>query len=311
MPLDPVLANLLTQVPPPVVIDDPAAHRETEQTIVNALAAQLAEPYPEVADRKLVQIPVEGGSIELLIYTPASPGPHTGYVNLFGGGFRGGSIHYDYIDGTCRERCVGADAVVISVGYRLAPEHKFPTAVHDAYAALLWVTEHAEELGIDSNRIVIGGQSAGGNIAAATTLMARDKSGPPIALQLLEIPALDLTWKTMLHEYDKGYLLEAAEADVVTRDLFADPKDAENPYASPLLAEDLSGLPRALILTSEFDLTRGSAELYAGRLEEAGVPVSYIMAAGQIHSSAMMTQVLDAARTWRANAIAGISSVSE
>lgn len=311
MPIDPILEEILSAVtPPPPKITDAAAFRESERQVVNALAAQLAQPYPEVKSREVVEIPVPGGTIELLIYKPFSDGPHTAYLYFFGGGFRGGSIHYDYIDGLCRERCVGADAVVISVGYRLAPENKFPTAVNDAYAALQWVAEHSEDLGTHPDQLVIGGASAGGNLAAVTALRARDQNGPAIALQILEVPALDLTWKTNLSEYGKGYLLEEAELVEIGQDYFADPDDALNPYASPLLAEDLSGLPPAVILASEFDIVRGSADAYARRLSQSGVPVTYLVAEGQIHSSSIMTGVLEAARTWRDDIIKAIKTVN-
>jgi acetyl esterase len=312
MPIDPFLENILPAVTlPSPKITDASAFRETERETVNALTAQLAEPYPEVHSRELVEIPVQGGIIELLIYKPFSPGPHPAYVYFFGGGFRGGSIHYDYIDGLCRERCVGADAVVISVGYRLAPENKFPTAVNDAYAALQWVAEHSEDLGARPDQLVVGGGSAGGNLAAVVALRAREQNGPAIALQILEVPALDLTWKTNLSEYRKGYLLEEAEIVEIGKDYFADPEDALNPYASPLLAEDLSGLPPAVILASEFDMVRGSSDAYARRLSQSGVPVTYIVAEGQIHSSSMMTGVLEAARTWRDDVIKAIKSVND
>ncbi|MDO4099307.1 Carboxylesterase NlhH [Clavibacter michiganensis subsp. michiganensis] len=310
MPIDPIVANLLLQLPPPQLIADPVLRLQTEKATLNSIAAQLAEPYPEVTDRNLVTIPVEGGDIELLIYTPPTPGRHTGYLFFFGGGFRGGSIHYDLNDGACRERCIAANAVVVAVGYRLAPKHPFPTALNDGYAALLWVAEHAEELGIDSDRLVIGGQSSGGNIAASLSLLARDRSGPKIALQLLEVAALDLTWRTQLHEYDKGYILEKPEINQITHDLFSDSTDAESPYVSPAWAEDLTNLPRAVILTSEFDLTRGSCELYARRLLQAGVTVTYTMAEGQIHASPALTNILPAARVWRDNVITALRSVT-
>ena len=150
MPLDPILEALLAQLPPTGVSDsDPTARRAAERSLINALTSQLAEPYPEVSSRELVTIPVEGGTIDLLVYRPFTSGPHIGYVFYFGGGFRSGAIDHDYIDGTCRERCVGADAVVVSVGYRLAPEHPFPTAHDDAFTALRWIADHANELGID------------------------------------------------------------------------------------------------------------------------------------------------------------------
>ena len=312
MPIDPLLENILSAITlPSPKITDAAAFRDMERQTLSTLAAQLAEPYPEVHSRELVEIAVEGGTIELLIYKPFSPGPHPAYLYFFGGGFRGGSIHYDYIDGMCRERCVGADAVVISVGYRLAPEHKFPTAVNDAYAALQWVAEHSSELGTRPGQLIIGGASAGGNLAAGVALRSRDQNGPAIALQILEVPALDLTWKTNLSAYRKGYVLEEAEIVEIGKDYLADPDDALSPYASPLLASDLSGLPPVVILASEYDLVRGSADAYARRLSQSGVHVTYLVAEGQIHASALMTAVLEAARTWRDDVIRAIKSVSE
>lgn len=310
MPLDPKLAQLLAAIPAPEVISNPLEHRAMEREIMNTLAAQLAEPYPSGVHRTSVMIPVEDGEIELLIYVPPTAGPHPGFISFFGGGFRGGSVHYDYVDGTCRERCLSADVVVISVGYRLAPERKFPTAVRDGYAALEWVANNASRLKLQPDALMIGGQSSGGNIAAAVAMWSRDQRGPELALQVLEVPALDLTGDTNLTEYGAGFIFETAEFEQIQLDLFASPDDAYNPYASPVLADDLRDLPPALILAAEYDLLRGGADVYAERLKAAGITVDYRVAPGQIHASPMMTSALEAARAWRDTVIAALKSAS-
>ncbi|MGV2902241.1 alpha/beta hydrolase [Microbacterium sp. AGC62] len=310
MPLDPKIAELLSTIPTPEVISDPLEHRATERMIMNTLAAQLAEPYPSDVHRTSVTIPVIDGEMELLIYVPPTAGPHPGFISFFGGGFRGGSVHYDYVDGTCRERCLGANVVVVSVGYRLAPERKFPSAVRDGYAALEWVANNASRLEIQPDALIIGGQSSGGNIAAAVAMWARDQHGPALALQVLEVPALDLTGQTNLAEYGTGFVFETAEFEQIQLDLFADPDDAHSPYASPILATDLRDLPPALILAAEYDLLRGGADMYAERLRAAGVAVDYRVAPGQIHASPLMTSALEAARTWRDTVIAALKGAS-
>jgi acetyl esterase len=311
MPVDPFLEPLLPTLQPlPEVIDYPAFRAQGEAA-AEVMAEQLAEPGPEVKERRAVSLPVEGGTIDLLIYSPFEPGPHAAHIYLHGGGWSAGSIHQSFIDWLCRERCVGATCVVVAVNYRKAPEHKFPTGLNDCYAALLWLAEHAEELGVRPDLITVGGGSAGANLAAALTLKTRDEGGPRLAFQVLEVPAVDLTGGHLTQENASGYGLSANDLKIIFRDYLNSPDDARNPYASPLLAPDLSGLPPALILTAEYDVLRDQGEAYAKRLEEAGVPVTYSMYEGHIHGSSAFTKVMGSARAWRFEVITALRRVHE
>ena len=308
MPVDPFLESFLaTPIHTPEVIDDYPAYRAMRQAAGDAGTTQLSEPGPEVKERREVSIPVEGGTIDLLIYQPFEPGPHPAHVFVHGGAFILGSIHDASTDILCRERCIGARCVVVAVDYRKAPEYKFPTPLNDCYAALTWVADHAEELGVHPSQITIGGQSAGGNIAAALALKARDEGGPHLTFQLLEVPGLDMTLSHLRHEFGSGYAVSSHDLEIVRRDYLHSPEEATNPYASPLLAPDLSGLPPALIMPAEYDILRGDGEVYAQRLEQAGVPVTYSMQPGHIHGSGSMTKVMASARAWRETAITALA----
>src|SRR5215210_6153816 len=178
MPVDPAIQPMLDAVaaaPPPDLdasINDQRAnaHRMMEMSFV-----ALAEPGPEVAGVIDKAVPVDGGEINVRIYTPIGALPRPAHVYFHGGGFWLGNL--DHFDSTCREICAGAECVVVSVDYRLAPEYKFPTAPEDCYAGLCWAVDHASELGIDRSRVSVGGASAGGNLAAVVALMARDRGG--------------------------------------------------------------------------------------------------------------------------------------
>ena len=301
MPVDPFLEPLLAAYPqvPEHIPDYPAAREETRLQ-ADAVAAQLAEPGPEVRERRRVTIPVQVGTIDLLIYQPFEPGPHPVHLFLHGGGWMVGSIDHSQIDITCRERCVGARCVVVSVDYRKAPEHRFPIPLDDCYAALVWVADHAHELGIRTDRITVGGQSAGGNLAAALALKARDEGGPDLAFQLLEVPALDLTLGLPSHEtYGTGYALARRDMELAREAYLGSPDEATDPYVSPLHAPDLSGLPPAHIMSAEYDALRDDGAEYARRLAEAGVPVTFSLQEGHVHISAAMTAVMHSAREWR------------
>src|SRR5262249_39147174 len=145
--------------------------------------------HPPVASEVDHRVPVKGGEIVVRVYTPDVSGPLPCHVYFHGGGFWLGTLAQS--DSMCRATATDAECVVASVDYRLAPEHKFPTAANDCYAATCWVSDHAHEIGVDAARISVGGGSAGGNLAAAVALMARDRGGPPIVFQLLQLPVLD------------------------------------------------------------------------------------------------------------------------
>jgi acetyl esterase len=175
--------------------------------------------------------------------------------------------------------------VVVAVDYRLSPEAKFPAAVGDCYAAVQWVISNAARLRVDPRRLAVGGDSAGGNLSAVMCLKSRDENGPAIALQVLVYPVANLaSFDTASYqEFAEGYYLTRAEMEWFRGHYLARIEDAQNPYASPLLAQDLRGLPPALVITAECDPLRDEGEAYARRLSEAGVEVTCTRYAGMIH----------------------------
>jgi len=229
--------------------------------------------------------------------------PLPAHVVLHGGGWWLGSISERVNEAICRYRCLHANCVVFAVEYRLAPEHPFPAAIGDIHAALCWISASAAELGIDARNISLGGTSAGANLAAAVTLMARDGSGPPLAFQLLEVPSLDLTGEivreALATEELRPMASFVAERDTAVSRYLRDPGDAGAPLASPILADDLSGLPPAHIMTAEFDPLREEGERYARRLRESGVAATATRHAGAIHGTSFLTRVWEPARRWQ------------
>lgn len=230
--------------------------------------------------------------IPVRVYRPGS-GTLPVVVYLHGGGWVLGSI--DTHDALCRALAHDSGAVVVSVGYRRAPEHPFPAAVEDAYAATRWVAERAGELGVDPARIAVGGDSAGGNLAIAAALLARDRGGPAIAGQLLVYPitTTDLD-RGVDPDYD-GLGLTRDELRWHQRAYLPTAADAASQLASPLDAADLRGLPPTLILTARCDPVRPQGELYADALRDAGVPVRLMPSPGMPHGFFQLPHVLDGA----------------
>ena len=251
------------------------------------LAAEGLTPYEgereQVALVEDLRIPGPLGDIPIRIYTPQSPAPRPAMVYMHGGGWV--VCDLDTHDVVCRAIARRSGGVVVAVDYRLAPEHKFPAAVIDSYAALQWVSDNAARLGVDPARISAGGDSAGGNLGAVLSLKSRDEHGPRIALQVLVYPVTDLSSfdTPSYHEFADGYHLTKTEMEWYRDHYLARPEDGRNPLASPLLARDLSGLPPALVITAECDPLRDEGEAYAKRLQEAGVPVTCTRYAGMIH----------------------------
>ena len=312
MPVDPFLAPLLPTLPPlPDEIDDFPAFRAQETATGEALVNQLAEAAPEIGSRQVIPIPVDGATIDLHLFTPISAGPHPVHLYLHGGGWVAGSPTHQAVDILCAERAAGAGCAVVAVDYRKAPEHPFPAGLNDCHAALSWIVEHADDIGVRADLITIGGGSAGANLAAGLALKIRDEGGPRIALQLLEVPALDLTFSQPSHQrYATGYGLTLAAAMTSSRYYLATSEGATDPYASPLLAPDLSGLPPAHIMAAEYDPLRDDGERYAERLAGAGVPVTFSLHRGHIHVSPGFTKVMAAARDWRAEALTVLRRVT-
>ncbi|GAB7018221.1 alpha/beta hydrolase [Halostagnicola bangensis] len=231
------------------------------------------------------------GDLPIRIYEPtAEPESERPLLLYFhGGGWVIGSI--DTHDGTCRKLAADSGYPVVSVDYRLAPEQPFPAGLRDCYAALEWAADAASELEADPERIALAGDSAGGNLAAGTALLARDRDGPAVAAQLLVYPATgDVTEMDSYEENAEGYFLTADEMKWFEGHYFENDVQRGNVYAAPRLAADLSELPPATILTAGFDPLRDDGAAYANRLEEAGVPVTYHNYDDMIHGFFGMTE---------------------
>lgn len=233
--------------------------------------------------------------IPIRIYSPAVNTARRTLVYFHGGGWVIGSIETH--DGLCRMIANAAGCTVVSVEYRLAPEHKFPAATEDAYAAVAWAAKHAAALGAEPGRLAVGGDSAGGNLAAVACLMARDRGGPPIDLQVLLYPITD-------HDLDTQSYQAYADRFLLTRDAMAwfwghylaAGADKNHPYISPLRAADLAGLPRALVITAECDPLCDEGDAYARRLAAAGVPVVHAQYPGMIHGFVRRAMLLKQGR---------------
>jgi acetyl esterase/lipase len=263
---------------------DPAA--ETPQARRAALAALARmvdddlEPVAAVEDRA---IPGPGGPLALRLYAPAgSAGVMPGLVFFHGGGWVAGGL--DTHDGLCRRIANRAGCRLIAVDYRLAPEHPFPAAVDDCLAATRWASDNARALGIDPARLMVGGDSAGGGLAAAVCQMAARDGGPAIAAQLLICPILDLSRETPSRaEFAEGYFISRAALSRDIDDYCGPHVDRADPRLSPLRAERLAGQPPAVLLTAEYDPFRDEGGAYARRLAEAGVAVRRLRREGMIH----------------------------
>ena len=237
-------------------------------------------------------IPGPAGEIPVRIYRPTAANDHSLLVWFHGGGWVIGDL--DGADISCRELAARSGSVVVSVDYRLAPEHRFPAAHEDSYAATVWAAEHAAELGADASRLAVGGDSAGGNLAAVVALRARDENGPSIGFQLLIYPVTNHSYETASYSDNAdGYLL-SRDGMVWFWDHYLGPDgDGSHPHASPLRAADLSGLPAAHVITAEYDPLRDEGEAYAKRLQGAGVATTHTRYAGQIHAFFGMHGILD------------------
>jgi acetyl esterase len=309
MPLDPQVAAMRAEraksaTPPLYTMSVAQARAEDLRSIQEA--GGRPEPVADVQDE---DIPGPGGPIPIRIYRPSAERPLPVLVYFFGGGWTLGTI--DTSDGVCRALTNAVGCVTITVGYRLAPEHKFPAAVDDCHAATEWIAAHAVDLGVDPDRIAVGGDSAGGNLAAAVTLLARSR-GPRLAHQLLVYPNTDyLSDSPSLRENDDPLLFNRNSSDWYWGHYLASPADGVDPLASPLRAPDHAGLPSATVITAEYDPLRDQAEEYAQRLRDAGVSVTLSRYSGMVHGFFTMSGVLDAARDAVAEAAACLRKAFE
>ena len=257
-----------------------------------ALPALEGPPVGRVEDRMAQG---SDGDVPVRVYWPEGEGPRPAFMYFHGGGWVVGSVANQ--DGTVRHLVRESGCVGISVEYRMAPEHRFPTAAEDCYTATKWAADNAAALGIRPGRFAVLGVSSGGNLAAAVALMARDRAAPDLALQTLVVPVLARDFTTPSY-------LEKADGPGLTRrrmqwywDLYLrDEADAANPYAAPAAAESLAGLPPALVLTAEYDVLRDEGRQYAKRLQEAGVPTTHLDYAGMTHLFFNRWNAIDRAR---------------
>lgn len=281
--LDPRVAALIQewegQDSPPFETLTPVQVREA----INAAIRESGGNAGIVSKIQDFSIPENGGHIPIRIYTPGGSNSLPILLYLHGGGWTFGNL--DTHNNICDTLSSGASCVVVSVDYRLAPEHKFPAALEDAYAAAHWVRDSAGLIGGDPSRIAVGGDSSGGNLAAALPLLLRDRKGPYLVHQMLVNPATNLSaFDTKSYrEFAEGYVLTRSGMEWYRGNYLEKEEDRLNPYASPLLADDLSDLPPAFVVTSEFDVLRDEGRAYADRLREAGVPVRYTCVPGMIH----------------------------
>ena len=277
----------------------PPTHGMSVPTARARLDELFATPDPEpVGEVEDLSIEGPGGPLPVRVYAPETGDEPLGvFVTFHGGGWVVGSL--DTHDPVCRALANAAECLVVSVDYRLAPEHPFPAAVEDCYAAVEWATEYADELGGDPERIAVGGDSAGGNLTAAVTLMARDRDGPDLCHQSLVYPAVN---SPVLKQFDsygenaEGYLLEYGSIEWYYERYVQRATDARNEYVAPLLARDLSNLPPATVLTAGFDPLRDEGFAYADRLDEAGVPVSHEHFEGMVHGFVNLVDTIDRSR---------------
>ena len=272
--MDAELEAFIPLFPPADLTDPVTARKHLAELAAGAPAPDTADL--EVEDRTVPADP----DVTVRIYRPHRA--QGAVVWLHGGGFVMGDLDTEHPWAT--RIADGAGAVVVSVGYRRAPEDRFPAALDDAYAALTWTAEHAAELGVDPERIAVGGHSAGGGLTAAVALRARDQQGPPIRFQLLNQPELDdrqETWSARTFT-DTPWMTRDKLAATWRHYLGSAPA---SPYAAPARAADLSGLPPAYIATAEFDTLRDEGITYAQRLLHAGVPVELHQWPGTFHGS--------------------------
>ncbi|MDR1427342.1 MAG: alpha/beta hydrolase [Bifidobacteriaceae bacterium] len=315
MPIDPAIAAVYARnrARGLAIPKNPAEERAYALELSQELFAEYAVPVRPVPTVD-VTVPVDGApDVRLRLFRPEIGGPLPAYVAFFGGSFRLGGVEWPAPAAAFSFRSIRSQAVTVAVDYALAPEHPYPAAVFQGMAALEWVVREGGKHGIDPARIAIGGMSSGANLAAAVALLNRDTARIPLQLQLLEVPALDLTGRYLSLAAAAGLgrlgFLTLIGLTMVARGyLGGTMTHAHEPYASPLLAPDLSGLPPARILTAQYDPLRRNGEAYAVRLRRAHVDAAVTRFAGMTHDAAAYTRVLPSARMWQDTAVTALSS---
>ncbi|MFG1815571.1 alpha/beta hydrolase [Kribbella sp. NPDC049174] len=280
------------------------------QTLAEARAADLESIQAAGGEVEAVHhvedIATDDG-LPLRLYRPDQAGPLPTLIYFFGGGWTLGSI--ETADGISRKLANAVPCQVITVGYRLAPEHPFPAAVHDCHNATQWIAANAKELQVDATRLVVGGDSAGGNLAAATTLLARD-NGPELAGQLLVYPNTLYGSDTIsMRAGDDPYLFNKTSVGWYWDHYLTDSADGLDPLASPLLAESHANLPPALVITAEYDPLRDEGEYYAEKLHAADVPTTLSRYDGMVHGFFAMSGILDGGKKAMEEAATWLSGI--
>lgn len=288
MPLDPTLVEMLQQM---AEAQGPALH-EMSPTEAREMyrAMQSVQPKPEVASVE----ESSAGSIPVRIYKVSAQSEQPVVVFFHGGGWVIGDLETH--DGICRQLAIAADCTVVSVDYRLAPEHPFPASIDDCCEATQWVADNAASLGIDASRLAVAGDSAGGNLAACVSIRAKESGGPAICLQLLIYPVTDAQMNTESYETNKdGYMLTRESMEWFWQH-YTGGDHMDNPLASPMSAADLTGLPAACIITAEYDPLRDEGEAFGEALKASGVTTEIVRYDGMIHGFFGMTDILEASR---------------
>lgn len=306
MPLNPQAKAFLDQAAasgaPPL---NALSVTEARKVLIALFAPTQKEPVHKIEDRKISG--PDDHKIPIRIYTPAGNGPLPILVYFHGGGWVLGDIESH--DGTSRELANKAGCIVVSVDYRLAPEHKFPAAPEDCYAATKWVALNAASFGGNPARIAVGGDSAGGNLAAAVAQMAADRGAPSFVHQLLIYPVTNYSFDTPSHRDNaEGYLLTRDLMQWFWKHYLASDEDGKNAYASPLQAREVRRVAPAFVITAEFDPLRDEGEAYAARLKAAGVPVELKRYNGAIHGFFNLGHIMDQSKEVMADAVARLKA---
>jgi len=293
-----------------------AKHRRAALAWDRAELANVGTPGPDVGIEEF-EVPVPGyPAVRVRVYRPADlPAPAPAVLTFFGGAFRIGGIDYPTTDAASRRRAVAASVVVVAVDYALAPEHRYPTQIEQGHAALEWLFDRADDLGLDRERVAIAGTSAGGAIAAAVTLLNRDRAGRRLRLQVLEVPVVDLTGRHIDLRATWALRIPSViafrELTSVARTYLPTLAAAREPLASPLRAASHAGLPPALILTAQYDPLRGNGAAYGAALRSNGVEATVVQYLGVTHDIPIFTGALAAARAWEAQVVAALRSLHD
>jgi acetyl esterase len=300
MALDPAAKGLIEMLDQSMPRVEHYERAEDLRTAMAAIAFEAPPVDPVARVEHRVAPGADGMGVVVRVYWPSDDKAlRPGVVFFHGGGWVMADL--DSHDGLCRRMANEVDAVVVSVDYRKAPEHKYPAAAEDCYSALAWVAASADELSIDRARVAVAGDSAGGNLAAAAALMARDRGGPAVALQVLIYPVIDSTAGRNDYpsksENATGYFLHTESMEWFRKQYLPDDDAGEEPYCSPNRAPTLAGLPAAFVLTAEYDPLRDEGEHYGKLMEAAGVPVVIHRADGMFHGFFSMDGALDGAKT--------------